>query len=440
MQNTLKIHVSICENATREIQNAIDRCFCAGGGSVVIEPGVYHIGGIRLRSNVTLYLKSGVSLMATRDAEAYHILDKDDLEPLPETEKTEVLWSPAKPDRCNDYMLKCGGRWSDAIIRLVYAENARVIAEEGAVIDGNNSYDPMGEEHYRGVHGISAYHCKNLEFIGYTIKNTGNWAHCAYFCQGLTFRELTVLAGHDGIHTASCDDVTVENCKLYTGDDCVAGFDLYGLRVKNCLLNTACNVFRLGGTDILIENCSQFGPAEYCFRGSLTADEKKSGAPSRTGRKTTLSAFTYYADLTLKIRHKPGNIVIRNCSFETTKRFLHYNFSGNEPWKAGVPLENITFENVTARNVGMSLCAYGAPGAPVTLTIKNCAISFEEEQKEVIRAANFDLIHLENVNVGNVNGTAVRSWDGKGTLIAENFTGAEPCIADAEEPFFCKAI
>lgn len=437
------MNISITESrgdATKEIQNAIDRCFTSGGGTVTVGSGVYNIAGIRLRSNVTLYLKSGAVLVATRDIGAYDILGDDRLEPIPESERTDVLWSKASPERCNDFITKCGSSWSNAIIRLVYAENAGIIAEEGALIDGSNSYNENGEEHYRGVHGISMYHCKNLEFVGYTVKDTGNWAHCAYFCQGLTFRNITVLAGHDGIHTGSCDQVTVENCRMYTGDDCVAGFDIYGLHVKNCLFNTACSSFRLGGTDILIEDCSLVGPPEYCFRGSLTEEEKRNGAPSHTGRKTTLSAFTYYSDFTLRVRHTPGNIVIRNCSFENTERFLHYNFSGNEPWQLGCPLSDITFEGVRAVNVGMSLCAYGDAAHPVTVTLKGCEISFGKNQNEFIRAAYFDSINLENVTVSNVSGAAVRTWGGEGALSFTNVEGAENRIERADVPFSCKPI
>ena len=44
---------------TVPIQSAIDACFLAGGGRVVIPCGVFITGGIRLRSNVELYLETG---------------------------------------------------------------------------------------------------------------------------------------------------------------------------------------------------------------------------------------------------------------------------------------------------------------------------------------------------------------------------------------------
>ena len=428
------------QNPTKEIQSAIDSCFLAGGGTVRIEDGEYRIESIRLRSNVTLYLTSGVRLIATRDIEAYDILNDDTLEPLPEEEKTDVLWVRASPTRDNSFFKKAGSRWSRAIIRLVYAENAKILAEKGALINGSNSFDEIGEEHYRGVHGISMYHCKNLEFGGYTIQDTGNWAHCAYDCAGLSFHDITVLAGHDGVHLSSCDDIAVERCDMYTGDDCVAGFDIYNLTVKNCLFNTACSSFRLGGTKITIEDCSLVGPPRFCFRGSLTKEEKREGAPSQTGRKTTLSAFTYYSDFTLNVRHAPSEIVMRRCSFENIERFLHFNFSGNETWQLNRPLEEITFEDVTATNVGMSLCSYGGEEHPVRLTMKNCRFSFASEQTELIRAAHFASITLDGVCAEGVSGRAIKSWGGNGELSVRNCHGFEDGITTATEEFTCKPI
>ncbi len=425
---------------TMAIQKAIDSCFSIGGGTVTVESGEYHIGGIRLRSNVTLYLKSGAKLIATRDIEAYNIIRDDTVEPLSEDDITDVLWSKARPDRDNSFQQKCGSRWSNAIIKLAYAKNAAIIGEKGAVIDGCNSYDEIGEEHYRGVHGISMYHCEGLTFKGYTIKDTGNWAHCAFYCKDLSFSELTILAGHDGVHMGSCDNATVENCEMHTGDDCVAGFDIYGLTVRNCVFSTACSSFRLGGTNILIEDCKLIGPPKYTFRGSLSKEEKQAGVPSQTGRRTTLSAFTYYADFTLKVRHIPENIVMRNCSFENLDRFLHYNFSGNEVWQMGASLKSISFENITATNVGMSLCAYGDAKRPVSITIKNSRFTFATEQSEFIRIAHFEDIILDGVTAENVSGSVLTSWGGNGKLCVKDCVGFEDAIVNSTLPFSTKSI
>ena len=165
-------------DATAALQKAFDDCFLAGGGKVVVEKGEYAVGGLRLRSNTTLLLKSGAVLKASRNCDDYDILSNDRIEPVPEGDFAPgVVWVTPSKRKTNDHILKCASRWNNAVIRILRARNVRVIGEPGSVIDGCDSYDPVGEEHFRGVHGISVHDSTNCFFSGYTIQNTGNWAH-----------------------------------------------------------------------------------------------------------------------------------------------------------------------------------------------------------------------------------------------------------------------
>ena len=56
---------------TMNIQSAVDSCFKAGGGEVMLTSGEYWVKGLRLRSGVTLRLKSGAKLRASRNPVAY---------------------------------------------------------------------------------------------------------------------------------------------------------------------------------------------------------------------------------------------------------------------------------------------------------------------------------------------------------------------------------
>ncbi len=431
------------QNATAKIQGAIDDCFLSGGGKVELQAGTYVTGAIRLRSNVTLYLKSGAVLQGTRNPADYYVLQNDKVEPMPEEEKTDVIWQryATSGERNNDFIHKAGSNWNNALIRIFNAENCAVIGEEGSIIDGADCYDETGEERYRGPHGIGARNSKNLLFQGYTIRNTGNWAHELFFCQDLRFENLTILAGHDGIHIAACDNTYIANCDLQTGDDCVAGFDNQNVLVEDCLLNTACSAFRFGGTDVTLRRCKCYGPAKYYFRGSLSLEDKISGNPApAVGRKNMLSLFTYYSDFTLKVRALPQNILVEDCVAEGVDRFLHFNFSGNEYWQCNRPLAQIAFERVTATGVGMSLCAYGDKQQPVILQLTDCKIAFAEEVSELVRAANYKTIALHNVSVANCNGPAVLSWGGDGNLVCKNVTGAQDRVEQATKTFTCDPI
>ena len=425
-------------DATATLQKAFDDCFASGGGTVAVERGVYRVKGLRLRSNTTLLLKGGAVIKASRNCDEYDILADDVLEPVPKCNFAPgVVWAPPAERKTNDHILKCASRWNNAVIRILRAQNVRIVGEPGSEIDGCDSYDPMGEEHFRGVHGISVHASTNLFFGGYTIRNTGNWAHNVWASADLRFEGLRILGGHDGIHFSTCDRVLIADCVMKTGDDCISGFDDEDVTVRGCELNTACSAFRFGGRRVLVENCRAYGPAEYPIRNSLPEEDWISGSHGvpGAGRRTMLSLFTYYSDFTIKVRHAPGEIVVRNCRLESADRLLHYNFSGNETWQKNRPLCSIGFEGVDAKDVGMSLCAYGDAEERLSLALRNCRVSFSKRQTEFIRGAHIGSLRLRNVSVEGVDGPCVRSWGDVSDPEALGISGVGSAVEAADGPF-----
>lgn len=434
---------------TDKIQKAIDICFEEGGGTVVIPAGVFKTGGIRIRSNITLYLEKGALLKGSRNPEDYFGYIDDKIEPLPDELITDGKWNRAEIGGNRDYrfMRVAGSRWNNALIRAINAENVSIIGEEGSVIDGSDCFDELGEEHYRGPHCIGMFYCKNITFKGYTIKDSANWAYSTFYCENITAENLTVEAGHDGIHMTVCKNITIENCHFYTGDDCVAGFSNVNVLVRNCELNSACSALRFGGTNVLVEKCHMYGPCKYLFRGSMSDEEKRSGVkPSLEGhRNNMLSVFTYYSDFSVNIDYQPGNIIIKDCKVDYADRFLHYNFSGNEWWQSNRPLESIRFENIKARDISMPLTAYGAADTPVTLELKNLEISLRKgfENIDFMHTANYKKILIENVRIENCKSeTLIRKWT-DGEIELNNIKcdiDEKNYIKQASEDFMCKPI
>ena len=58
------------DNARPALQQAIDACGKAGGGTVYVGPGEYTSGQLHLRSGVRLYLEAGATLFASLDGRA----------------------------------------------------------------------------------------------------------------------------------------------------------------------------------------------------------------------------------------------------------------------------------------------------------------------------------------------------------------------------------
>ena len=421
---------------TKQIQAAIDHCFLQGGGEVVVPSGVYLTGSIRLRSNITLRLKKNAILKGVRDPEEYYGYVNDKVEPLAPTQITDAgyvgLWTIHGETQYDEndprYRFKRlpGSRWNNALIRAIDAENVSIVGEKGSVIDGDNCYDAIGEETYRGPHAICFFRVKNISFCGYTVQNSANWAHNMLYCENITVKNVTVEAGHDGFDAAVCKNITITDCEFYTGDDCIAGFGNTNVFVDNCILNSSCSAFRFGGTNVYVKNCKAYAPGKYSFRGRLTKEEKEAGvmASAQNSRNNMLSFFTYYADYSVPIPEEPGNIIIEDCEICGADRFLHYNFSGNETWQRYRPLKDITFQNIRATGISMPLFLYGTQEHRVTLTLKNVSIEMRNgsECKDLIRASNYEKIAINNMTVNGFGGECLIKSKGEGKLELENVT------------------
>lgn len=375
---------------TEAIQRAIDACFTAGGGEVRVPEGVYYTGGIRLRSRVTLHLMSGAVLKGSRNPDDYEGWRADTLDPIPPaTAATNGLPRSSVPQ----------SRWCNGLIRAYGAHDIAIIGEPHSVIDGQNCFDPTGEEKYRGPHAISMWYCTNVVLRGYTVCDSANWAHAIFNSSNIAARALKVMGGHDGFDVRTCDDVRVESCVFQTGDDGIAGFDNIGVVVRDCVLDSACSAFRFGGTDVLIENCRGTGPAPYGFRGGLPMETRRQslndGARTRHNLK---NAFLYYCDFRAVIRRPPGNILMRNCTFTNPDRVFSLDFDGKHRWCCNRSLNSITFENCTFDGVAGPLNIHGDANEPLTLTMRNCTVTARPGagNQAAVSARNFRAIRLEN--------------------------------------------
>ncbi len=385
---------------TASLQAAIDNCFLAGGGEVTVPAGVFRIGGLRLRSSVTLHLLQGAILQGSRDPDDYFILEKDTVEPFP---KKLISHAGAKTEPSNKIY---GKRWMNSMLR------------------------------------------------GFTVQHSANWAENIRKSRDVLCEDITNIAGHDGVHITSCNDVIIRSCKFYTGDGCVAGFDNQNILVEDCILNTACSALRFGGTNVLVTRCRIFAPAVHPFRGFLSVKEKKAGinatdAKPENRRNNMLSVFTYYGDCRTRIRKQPGNIVIRDCVVDGADRFLHFNYSGNEPWQNNRPQADITFENITADNISMPLTGYGDPATPFALSFANVKIRFRPgcEEVDFMHLAYFKRLTFEYVSIsGNRCEKLLKSWSAPGKIICKDLTvdgkpvDAANALTVTQEPFTCQPI
>ena len=408
------------------IQAAIDDVYLAGGGEVQVPEGLFRTGGLRLRSHVTLHLLEGAILEGSRDWRDYDIFERDTLDPVP----AEKYKDPLR-------------RWHHGLIKAIGAEDIAIIGEPGSVLDGRDCYDPEGEEDYRGPHCVNLWGCRSVTLRGYTVENSGNWAHCIHKTDIIEARNLRVFGGHDGFHVRGCNNVLVEDCVFHTGDDCIAGYANINVLIRNCEFNSSCSHLRFGGTNVLVEHCRAWGPGIYGHRYTMTKEEQAASAPTNERhRHQTLGFFTYLADLGLKTDCLPGNIIVRDVTVDCVDRFFQFNFSGSDKWQRGQALKSIRFEDMLVRDVRMPIVAYSNDEVKTILEMRNVDYTVQEGfgDIDVIQAANFERLSFHNVRFHGVTADhLIRTWDDGGIVETDGLAvdGAPKKLRiPADAPFF----
>ncbi len=361
------------ELQTEKIQAVLDLCRECGG-TVVIPKGRFYTAALYIYSNTTLYLQNGAELYGSDNCDDYEVF------PIPDTLEMRSDMEMISHYFQHHFQRKSWETYRRAIISAYGEKNISIIGETGAVIDGANCYDGDGEEGYRGPHAIFFSCCENIRLEGYTVRHSGNFLHEANNCKNLTMKNVTCLGGSDGLHLHCTENALVENCLFKTGDDCFAGVNIKNFLVKNCVLNSSCNLFRIGGVNIRVEDTYAYGEGYYPHRQTVVKG-KNCELPRKEGRHNLLSVVTYFASIDYP--YTPSDIHFKNCIIENARDVLEYK-ADTEPIQVGAHLGEFTLENVRFTGLANPSVPIANKDEPLTIKLKNVLFEFEdtEEQKE----------------------------------------------------------
>lgn len=231
------------------INQAITACAERGGGKVIVPEGTFTTGTIYLKDNVMLVLEKGSVLKGSTDLADYSSLHTSlDLSRYESGEGTANFNSATDP------------QWSKALIFATGVHHAGI--EGDGCIDGNNIRNPFGEERMRGPHTILLTGCRDMIFRDFTTSNSANYAFLAYQTKNISFRNLKINGGWDGIHIRGGENIDISHCQLHTGDDAIAGGYWRDALIQDCIINSSCNGIRMimPSRNVKIEDCSFEGP------------------------------------------------------------------------------------------------------------------------------------------------------------------------------------
>jgi polygalacturonase len=241
---------------TQALQLAIDRCAVLGGGEVVIPPGDYATGALMLRSNVTLRIADGASLLGSGDMADYPVV--------------EVRWE---------------GRWIkgySAFISAMDSENVG-IAGPGKIVASDAIRGRVERATGMRLPALLEFtNCRSVRVENCFTSQTGMWSIHPVYCENVTFSNVTIHSGADGIDVDSCKHTVIDGCTFETGDDCISlksgrGEEAYTINrpcedvhISNCTFNDrtfACigigSETSAGVKDVVIEHCKCVGARSH---------------------------------------------------------------------------------------------------------------------------------------------------------------------------------
>ena len=247
---------------TKALQSAIDAVSAKGGGVVVVPPGRYLTGTLRLRTGVTLHLAPGSVILGSKDLSHY-----------PETAAGIRSYTDNYTDKS-----------------LIYAEGSERVGIEGAgILDGQGAA-------FKGPYKVRPYmirmiNCRDVSIHDVRMVDSPMWVQHYLQCEDVHISGIRVRsrvnANNDGIDIDGCSRVRISDCDIWSGDDAIVlksttARPCRDVVISNSVLSSVCNALKLGTEsnggfeDIVMTNCSVYdtrlaGIAIECVDGGTLA-------------------------------------------------------------------------------------------------------------------------------------------------------------------------
>jgi len=293
---------------TVAFQKAIDACSAAGGGTVLVQAGLWLTGPIQMKSNVNLHLERGALIEFSRNHRDYPVTEVPGrgwvvespilgvgLENVAITgpgliDGNGITWRPVKKDKVSPILwkalLKSGGvvtqggsMWwpsQEAANGEQYLNNLKTAKSKGELTSQDFS---QARDFMRPILVLFT-HCKRVLFDGPTFENSPSYALYPNWCEDVVIRDVKInneywAQNSDAIDISSSKDVLVYRCTVTAGDDGIcmksspdkksSGPALKNVVIADCVVYHAHGGFVIGSNvdggmeNISVKNCSYIG-------------------------------------------------------------------------------------------------------------------------------------------------------------------------------------
>ncbi|MBN2347800.1 MAG: glycoside hydrolase family 28 protein [Bacteroidales bacterium] len=277
---------------TEAFARAIEACTAAGGGKIVVPPGLWLTGPIELKSNINLHVERGALIKFTSDRSEYPMVKPSarssryvTASPIYGYELKNIAitgsgiidgagesWRPVKKSKTTE------NQWKDLV------KSGGVVSDDGEIwwpskeaIDGNDYLKKMkkdiknpGPEDFLPARDflrpymVYLVGCENVLIEDITLRNSPKFVVYPNNCTNITIRNTNVYnewwsQNGDGIDISASKNVIIYKCNINVGDDGICmkssgdGPESGTFAVENILV-AGCNVYHAHGGFVIGSN------------------------------------------------------------------------------------------------------------------------------------------------------------------------------------------
>lgn len=355
---------------TPTINRAIDAASAAGGGTVVFPAGSYLCYSIHLKSNVSLYMGPGATIVAAETG----------------AQGASSGYDAAEPNQWDRFQDFGHSHWHNS---LMWGEDISNISILGpGLIWGKGLSRGSGDTALApgvGNKSISLKNCRNVTLRDISILHGGHFAVLATGVDNLTIDNLLIDTNRDGIDIDCCRNVRVSNCSVNSPwDDAICPKSSFALGYARATEN------------VTITNCYVTGGYE---EGTLLdATYKRIGADYKAPRNGRIKFGT-------ESNGGFRNITVTNCVVDNCRGIALETVDGGA-------LEDITISNIAMRDITdvpfflrLGSRMRGPDGVPVgrlrRVLISNVVVS-NAESKQSALISGIPGHYIEDVKFDNI--------------------------------------
>lgn len=384
---------------TLAIKKAIEACYKAGGGKVIIPSGKFLTGPIVLKSNINLHLEEGAEVLFSKDHEDYLPVVHTSYEGQELMNYSPLIYAYKEKNIAVTGKGMFNGQasntnwwpWSSKgtygyIEGTPQQKDSHNLPRLWKMAENNTPVSEriFGKGHQLRPLFIQTFECDNVLLQDVTFTNAPFWVIHPIKCNYVRVDGVKVIShgpNNDGCDPEYSKNVHITNCLFDTGDDCIA--------IKSGRNNDGRRV-NITSENIVIENCYM----KDGHGGVVMGSEISAGVRNVFVRNCKMDSPELERAIRIKTNTLRGgfveNLFVKNIQVGQVKESVlrintYYGIYGTQEGEFIPTIKNIHLEDIEVENGGKyGVLIKGRAEKPIqNITLTNVTIKKAETDLSV---------------------------------------------------------